>query len=335
MKFIDEVKLNVRSGDGGPGCMSFRREAFVPKGGPDGGNGGAGGDVVFVASTSRATLLDFRFKRNYKADNGKPGEGRKRYGKDGKSLLLEVPLGTKFFDRESGDLLADLTEGGQKYIAAKGGIGGRGNMHFATPTNQAPRYAQPGRPGETYDLQLKLSLIADVGLVGFPNAGKSTLISAVSAAKPKIADYPFTTLVPNLGVIRCGDDGSFVLADIPGLIEGASEGHGLGLKFLGHIERTKFLAFVFDVSFRSVEDVENEFKVLQEELKKYNPELLKKPRIAVFNKMDVVEEDDPIREELKAWKDRFDSVHFISAATQGGTRDLVNALGVHLQGELH
>jgi GTP-binding protein len=297
MIFIDEARIHVKAGDGGNGCVSFRREKYVPKGGPDGGDGGDGGDVIVVASKQMKTLLDFRYRRLYKAENGSHGKGANKHGKRGKDIVLQVPCGTTVRGGSTGDVLKDLVRANDQIIVAEGGKGGKGNAAFATSTNQAPRTAQPGKPGEECDLELELKLIADVGLVGLPNSGKSTLISKISAAHPKIADYPFTTLSPILGIVRphSGEFGeSFVVADIPGLIEGAHNGKGLGIQFLRHIERTKVLAFLIE---STSEDLKQVHKVLMNELRLYNPTLLKKPRLIVITKLDLA--DGPLRKKLR------------------------------------
>ena len=263
MKFIDLVKIYIKAGDGGAGHISFRREKYVPKGGPDGGNGGKGGDIIFIANKNLNTLLDFKYKRKFIAESGQPGGKAKRTGRNGKDIIIQVPVGTVIKDAETGEILCDFTEDKQQQIIAFGGKGGLGNAEFSTPTNQAPKYAQPGLPGEERWIFLELKLLADVGIVGFPNAGKSTLISVLSSAKPKIADYPFTTLVPNLGMVFVDDSKSFVIADIPGLIEGASEGKGLGLEFLRHIERTNLLIFLID---STSEDIVRDYQILNKEL---------------------------------------------------------------------
>lgn len=287
MKFIDEALIFIKSGDGGAGHISFRREKGVPKGGPDGGTGGKGGDVIFLADPHMNTLLDFRYKRIYKAQDGQEGGKYRCTGKDGKDIIIKVPVGTLIKSTED-EILADLTEPGKTKVIAYGGNGGRGNCEFATPTNQTPRNAEPGWPGKEFEVVLELKLLADVGLVGLPNAGKSTLISVISAAKPKIADYPFTTLTPNLGIVRIAENESFVVADIPGLIEGASEGKGLGIQFLRHIERTKVLLFLVDSTGL---DPAEDYKILYEELKKYSKKLLLKPRIICLTKVDAFDED--------------------------------------------
>jgi GTP-binding protein len=286
--FIDEVIVTVKAGDGGNGCLAFRREKYVPRGGPSGGDGGRGGDVVFVASQHYNTLLHFRFNPEHKAERGRHGEGSNRKGRDGHSIDVPVPVGTIVYDADSGDMLHDFTVPGDRFIVAKGGRGGRGNARFATPTHQAPTEHEPGRPGEERRLRLELKLLADVGLVGFPNAGKSTLISRISAARPKIADYPFTTLEPNLGVVS-SDDRTFVVADIPGLIEGAHLGHGLGTQFLRHVERTRLLAHLVDVSEASGRDPVHDYEVILQELASFSADLAAKPMIVVATKMDVAQ----------------------------------------------
>jgi GTPase len=288
MKFIDYSKILIKSGDGGPGHISFRREKFVPKGGPDGGTGGKGGDVIFYTDRHLTTLLDFRYKKNYVADNGDKGGKNRCTGKDGKNITIKVPCGTVIKDSTTEDIIADLQDDGVTYTLAEGGKGGRGNAEFATPTNQTPRYAQPGIPGIEMEIILELKLIADVGIVGLPNVGKSTLISVISDAKPKIADYPFTTLVPNLGMVRVSEGQSYVVADIPGLIEGAHEGKGLGHQFLRHVERTKVLLFMIE---SISENPKTDFKVLLNELVKYNPEMKHKNKIVCFSKSDLVDEN--------------------------------------------
>ena len=289
MKFIDSVTIRVTAGDGGVGCVSFRREKFVPKGGPDGGDGGRGGDVILRANRQLNTLLDYQYKTKYKAPRGEHGLGSNKTGKSGSDVILEVPAGTLIRDLETQETLADLVDDGQEIILAKGGRGGRGNAAFATSTNQAPRDYELGGQGEEKEIELELKLLADVGLVGFPNAGKSTLISVISAAKPKIADYPFTTLVPNLGIVRVDMGKSFVVADIPGLIEGAHAGKGLGILFLRHIERTKVLVFLVEAT---SENPKADFKLLMNELKLFNKDLLKKPRIVTLTKIDIVDEKE-------------------------------------------
>src|SRR6202042_2668530 len=283
---VDEVRITVKAGDGGNGCLAFRREKYVPHGGPSGVDGGRGGDVVMVATIHRNTLLHFRFNPEYTAQRGRHGEGSNRSGHVGVTVTVQVPVGTTVLDQETGETLFDFTEDGQTWIAAKGGRGGRGNQHFATSTHQAPTEHEDGKPGEFRKLQLKLKLLADVGLVGYPNAGKSTLISRISAARPKIADYPFTTLEPNLGVVQMPNERSYVVADIPGLIEGAHEGKGLGIQFLKHVERTKVLAHLVDMS-ETGRDPKHDFETLMKELEKFSPDMAKKPMLVIASKMDV------------------------------------------------
>ena len=313
--FIDFAEIFISAGSGGDGAVTFRREKYVPKGGPSGGNGGDGGSVFIEAHHNLATLLDFRYRKKYKAGKGEPGGNSRKDGRNGKDVVIKVPVGTIIKDAKSDKVLFDLDEEGARVVAAKGGKGGKGNSNFATPTNQAPRFAEPGKPGEEMKIVLELKLIADVGLVGFPNAGKSTLISAISAARPKIADYPFTTLEPNLGIVQYKDYQSFTVADIPGIIEGAHEGKGLGLKFLRHIERTKVLVYLIDIT---SENYENDFKVLQNELKSYSKKLAQKPGMLVLSKSDLVEESE-INKLLKKRLKKLDKkIHIISAATGSG-----------------
>ncbi len=323
MKFIDEVKIQVKAGDGGRGCLSFRREKFVPLGGPDGGDGGHGGDVYLEVDTALTTLLDLRYKQHLKAKNGVPGMGKDKHGKNGEKLVIKVPPGTLVYDDETGELLADMTKADQGFQLLKGGMGGRGNARFLTSTNRAPRHTQPGTPGEERILRLQLKLLADVGLVGLPNAGKSTLIASVSAARPKIADYPFTTLVPNLGVVRCGDFKTFVMADIPGLIEGASDGHGLGTRFLRHIERTDLFLHLIDLTGLQEGDPVENFVIINRELARFNPELAKRPMLVIFTKLDVTE----VREQIPELRPSFEAQGFrtlaISAVTGEGVPELV------------
>ncbi|MDH4222058.1 MAG: GTPase ObgE [candidate division Zixibacteria bacterium] len=287
--FVDYAEIEVRGGDGGSGCVSFRREKFVPKGGPDGGDGGKGGSITLKVDTDLSTLLDFHYKKIYKAKRGMHGKGKNQTGVDGENLLIKVPPGTIVKDKATGEILADLISEGSTCIVAKGGRGGKGNSHFKTSTHQTPRFAQPGEKGEVKKIVLELKLLADVGLVGAPNAGKSTLLTRVSEARPKIASYPFTTLKPNLGVVRLSDHRSFILADIPGLIEGAHQGKGLGLEFLRHIQRTKLLIYLLDVT---VSDLKTEYYNLQNELKLFDISLLDKPSILVLNKIDLLSEKE-------------------------------------------
>ncbi len=293
--FIDRAKIHVKAGDGGRGCVSFRREKFVPKGGPDGGDGGRGGDIILEVDPNLSTLIDFKYKPFYRAKNGEHGKGKKMKGKDAPPLILKVPPGTVVKDAETGEVIVDLTEPGQRFVLAKGGRGGRGNVHFVKPWRQAPRIAEPGEKGEERTVILELKLIADVGLVGLPNAGKSTLLSRISAAKPAIADYPFTTLYPVLGVVRVGEHESFVVADIPGIIEGAHKGAGLGLEFLRHIERTKLILQLVDLSGFEV-DPFKAFEIVEKEMKNYGADLHIKPRIVVGTKVDLLKDEGIIKE---------------------------------------
>lgn len=329
--FIDRVKIRVKAGDGGNGVTAFRREKFVPRGGPSGGDGGKGGDVWIESDESLNTLLHLRYNPEHHAERGRHGEGSNRHGRDGLDEIVKVPIGTQVFDAASGELLHDFTDAAQRFLAAKGGKGGWGNAHFATPTRQAPKFHYSGRPGEDRELQLELKLIADVGLVGFPNAGKSTLISVISAAKPKIADYPFTTLEPNLGVVDLGDFKTFVVADIPGLIEGASEGAGLGDRFLRHVERTRLLLHLVDVASLSGRDPVEDYEIINRELAAYNADLASRPQIVVATKIDAL--DDPERlENLKRRAER-DKREFIavSAVANRGVKELVNLLAERLE----
>ncbi len=319
--FIDEVRIRVKAGDGGNGCLAFRREKFVPRGGPSGGDGGRGGDVVFVASQHHNTLLHFRFNPEHTAERGRHGEGSNRTGREGASKDVPVPVGTIVYDEATGEVLHDFTQPGERFVVAKGGKVGRGNQHFATPTHQAPTEHEPGRPGEEKKLRLELKLLADVGLVGFPNAGKSTLISRISAARPKIADYPFTTLEPNLGVVSAGDE-TFVVADIPGLIEGAHLGHGLGVQFLKHVERTRLLVHLVDVSDTTGRDPVEDFRIVMEELEGFSPDLVRKPMVVVASKVDVAQDKARI-ESLKALAaEKGLPFYEISSVTGQGIEDL-------------
>jgi GTP-binding protein len=330
--FVDEVDIHVIAGDGGRGCVSFRREKFVPRGGPDGGDGGSGGSVYIVASPRKNTLVDFRYHPEFEARRGRHGQGSNKTGQTSDDLEIEVPIGTLVFEKSAGAdsseqlrLLADLTESGQRVLVARGGHGGRGNARFVSSTNRAPRRSEPGEEGEERYLRLQLKLLADVGLVGFPNVGKSTLIARISAARPKIADYPFTTLTPNLGVVSLGDDRSFVVADVPGLIEGAHGGQGLGDRFLRHIERTKVLIHVVDVSGASGRDPVNDFKVIVKELQLFDPTVASKPQIVAANKIDAL--DDPSRlERLERYVARQKVPFFrISGVTGEGVDQLLAA----------
>ncbi len=324
--FVDDVKIHVKAGRGGNGVCSFRREKYVPRGGPDGGDGGNGGHIVMVATRRLTTLLDLRYQQRYEAKDGGPGGGSRSHGKTAEDVVVRVPLGTIVKDDQTGEILADLTVEGQSHIVARGGRGGRGNSHFATPTVQVPTRADPGGPGEERWLHLELKLLADVGLVGFPNAGKSTLIAAISAARPKIADYPFTTLVPNLGVVSYGEESSFVVADIPGLIEGAHEGKGLGTQFLRHIERTSFLLHLVDIS-EWADDPVTSFETLRHELAAYDDTLKARPFAVVGTKLDLKGNGKRL-EELKAFcKKKRLKFFAISSATREGLDTLVEFAG--------
>jgi len=285
MLFIDYAEISVKGGDGGKGCVSFRREKYVPKGGPDGGDGGSGGDVIIRVDHHMTTLLDFRYKREYKAENGRPGEGSLKRGRNGQDIIIRVPLGTIVSDKDAKIMLADLTKKAQRVTVAGGGKGGRGNAHFKSSTSQAPRRCEPGIKGEERRLSLELKLLADVGMVGHPNVGKSTLLSKLSAARPKIADYPFTTLIPNLGMVKLGEGKSFVLADIPGLIEGAHQGKGLGIEFLKHIQRTKLLLYLLDAS---SENIQRDYQQIAKEIELFDRVLSSRPKVVVINKIDLL-----------------------------------------------
>jgi len=319
--FIDHAKIFVQAGNGGNGIVSFRREKYVPKGGPNGGDGGKGGDVIIQTDRNLHTLLDFRYRTRFNAEPGKHGQGANKTGRSGQDLIIRVPKGTIIKAEQTDEILADLIDDDQQAIIARGGKGGRGNARFATPTNQTPRNAEPGEDGESRTILLELKLIADVGLVGLPNAGKSTLLSRLTAARPKIADYPFTTLAPNLGIVRYKEHLSFVMADIPGLIEGAHQGKGLGLDFLRHIERTKVLAFLID---SSSNNIYQDYEILRSELKSYNPELLKRPSLVVITKKDLSVTENV--EDLKKIKHLGTPILKISALTGQGLDELKNRL---------
>ncbi len=324
MKFIDEAIITVQSGSGGRGCVSFRREKFVPRGGPDGGDGGKGGDVVLATTLRKRTLYQFRYQRHFKAKNGAHGQGKQKTGKNGQDLIIEIPPGTLVTDAETGQVIKDFVEPGETLIVAKGGRGGQGNTKFKTSTHRTPRFAQPGEPGEIKTFQLELKLLADVGIIGLPNAGKSTLISSVSSARPKIGDYPFTTLSPSLGVVRTDWGEPFVIADIPGLIEGAHKGTGLGIRFLRHIERTRILVHLVDAAAIAMEDPLKNYHTINKELSMYRQKLVEKPQIVVLNKMDL-----PGTKQLAA---SFQSalkgikVVLISAFTGQGIKDLTSQI---------
>ena len=333
MQFVDEVKIFVASGHGGAGCVSFRREKFIPFGGPDGGDGGKGGDIVFETTSTISTLLDLRYRPHQKAERGHHGMGKNRHGANGEGLTILVPPGTTIKDAETGELLADLTAAGERVILFKGGRGGQGNARIASSTNKAPKFAQPGEEGEERWLRLELKLMADVGLLGFPSVGKSSLIAKISAARPKIADYPFTTLVPNLGVVLYKNYRSFVVADIPGLIEGAHEGAGLGLRFLRHVERTDFLLHILDLSWMPDRDPIREYEALNRELNLFSEELSKKKQIVVVNKMDLPHVRENLQEILPWFQERGISVFPISAASGEGIEPLLDEIARNLWGE--
>ena len=326
MKFVDEVSIRVQAGDGGDGCAAFRREKYVPRGGPAGGDGGEGGDVVLCVDPGLSTLLDLSYPQTLRAKHGEAGRGKDQYGARGADLVLRVPAGTLVYDADEGTLLADLRAAGERAIVAKGGGGGRGNKHFASATNRAPRRAEPGRPGEVRTLRLELRLLADAGLLGMPNVGKSTLIRAVSAARPRVADYPFTTLVPHLGVVRIDEETSFVLADVPGLIPGAHAGHGLGTRFLRHLARTAVLVHLLDVSGLSGRDYVDDYDALQAELALASPELAGKPQLVVAGKLDLAETRARLPEARARFAERGVTLRAVSGATGEGTADLMRLL---------
>ena len=328
--FVDTAKITVKAGNGGNGCVSFHREKYVAAGGPDGGDGGNGGNIILQVDDNLSTLMDFRYKRKYVAENGVDGMGQRKSGKDGKSLTIRVPRGTLVRDAETGEIIKDMSDS-EPYILCRGGKGGWGNTHFATPTRQAPRFAKSGLPGESLDVVLELKLLADVGLIGFPNVGKSTLLSVVSRAQPKIANYHFTTLFPNLGVVYVDEGVSFVMADIPGIIEGASEGAGLGHDFLRHIDRCRLLVHVVDVSGSEGRDPVADFDAINAELKQYSPELAQRPQIVAANKVDILADDSL----LEALRSHVEALGYplltISAAAHQGTRELVFAIANRLR----
>jgi GTP-binding protein len=334
MKFVDEASIQVAAGNGGNGSASFRREKYIQFGGPDGGDGGRGGSVYLEGDSGLNTLVDFRHKRKYKAQNGQGGSGRNMTGKSGEDIVIRVPLGTIITDEESGDQVGEVTEQGQQLLVARGGKGGLGNVHFKSSTNRAPRQTVPGTPGESRMLQLELKVLADVGLLGFPNAGKSTLITAVSAAKPKVADYPFTTLYPNLGVVRIDVERSFVIADIPGLIEGAAEGTGLGIQFLKHLQRTRLLLHLVDLAPLALDiDPVAQVRQLEQEMQKFDAGLMEKPRWLVFTKADLMppgEAEEKAREaaEELGWKAPW---MLISSVTHSGTQELMQQVSDELE----
>lgn len=327
--FVDKARITIKAGDGGNGKISFRREKYVAAGGPDGGDGGKGGDVLFVADTNLSSLVDFKYRKNYHAGRGKDGGANRCFGKTGEDLVIRVPKGTVVREFETGRILADLS-GSEPVRVARGGKGGWGNSHFATSTRQIPRFAKGGFPGETFDIQLELKLLADVGLVGFPNVGKSTLISVVSAAKPEIGAYPFTTLVPVLGVVKMGPEESFVMADIPGLIEGASDGVGLGHEFLRHVDRCRLILHILDASGCEGRDPKEDFAIINRELERFDPELAKRPMLVAANKCDIADEEQV--EELRSYITGQGYEFFpISAAAHQGTEELIKAIAQRLQ----
>ncbi|HPX56942.1 MAG TPA: GTPase ObgE [Syntrophales bacterium] len=326
MKFIDEAEIYVKAGDGGSGCVSFRREKYVPKGGPDGGDGGKGGDIVIKASLSHHTLLDLKYRPRHIARRGGHGRGSLKTGASSPDLVISVPVGTIVKDADTDEILADLTADGQAFIAAKGGIGGKGNAHFKTSTHQTPRFSQPGMPGEERRIRLELKLIADVGLVGLPNVGKSTFISKVSAAKPKIADYPFTTLTPNLGVVSYGSYRTFVIADIPGLIEGAHRGSGMGIRFLRHIERTRLLLHIIDISDESPLSGWEKYALINRELSSFGANVADKPQIVAINKIDLTVTRDRLKKEIDFFAQKGIEILSFSAATGEGVARVIEAI---------
>ena len=334
MRFIDEAVIEISSGDGGNGCLSFRREKFIPKGGPDGGDGGKGGSINFVAKESLHTLQDFKLKRKYKAQNGRQGKGKNMHGKDGEDTILEVPLGTLLINDETDELLCDLTDANQEYTALIGGKGGLGNARFKTSTNRAPRKTTEGKLGEIISVRLELKVLADVGLLGKPNAGKSTLISKISSAKPKIADYPFTTLSPNLGVVKLNSYSSFVIADIPGLIPGASEGIGLGIDFLKHLSRVEILLHLIDVEEGNLEEIKKNYDNINKELKAFSNELNQKEQWVVISKIDKIS-DDKINYLKKEAQKLFSkkNVFYVSSISGAGLESLIQSIGNRLASE--
>lgn len=330
MQFIDQARLLVRGGRGGNGAVAFRREKFVPKGGPSGGDGGTGGSVILEVDSGLSTLIDFRYRREYAAQDGEAGASKDRYGRGGQDLVLRVPPGTQVLDDDAGTMLADLQNPGERYVVARGGKGGRGNIHFASSTDRAPRRSEPGEPGEERQIRLELKLLADVGLVGFPNVGKSSLISRISAARPKIADYPFTTLVPNLGVVRLSDERAFVVADVPGLIEGAHTGAGLGHRFLRHLERTRLLVHLLEVAPAPDRTPLRDYQTIHRELELYAPELSARPQLVVLNKIDLPEVRRARARIARPFVARGLPFFAISAATGEGLPELLEAIWAEL-----
>ncbi len=330
MRFIDEAVITICSGDGGSGAVSFRREKYIPRGGPDGGDGGRGGAVILRADSNLASLMDFRYKRSYIAESGKSGAGALKSGKKGEDTVIGVPRGTLILDEASGTVLADITEDGQEVRLLEGGRGGKGNAHFKSSRQQAPKFAQPGEEGEEKEIRLELKLLADVAIIGLPNAGKSTLISRVSAAKPRIADYPFTTLTPKLGVVKKGNFSEFVIVDIPGLVEGAHSGKGLGIKFLKHVERTSFLLHLIDLSPDTGRDPKEDFLMLNRELKAFDEALSSRPQVVVLNKTDITETREREEELLSFFRASGIKVFSISAVTGRGVDELMKFVGNEL-----
>jgi len=331
MQFIDEAIIHVKAGDGGNGSAAFRREDGVPRGGPSGGDGGDGGSVIVIADSHMSSLLDFKYKRHYRADRGEDGRNKDQYGAAGVDMTIKVPVGTVIYDAQTNEAIVDLDEPGATFVLCKGGIGGKGNIHFKTPWNQAPRTAEPGTPGEERMVRLELKLLADVGLLGYPNVGKSTFISRVSRARPKVADYPFTTLVPNLGVVQLSDERNFVIADIPGLIEGAADGAGLGHQFLRHVERCRVLLHIVEATYTTGPDRNpiSDYQIINQELARYAPDLANKPQVVVLNKVDATDNDlvARIREEFKALDV---DLLTMSAATGEGLAVVLEKLWSHL-----
>jgi GTP-binding protein len=326
MKFVDSCEVRVVAGDGGNGCVAFRREKFVPRGGPSGGDGGKGGDILFAGDEGKTTLLDVALARVLRAEHGEHGRGKDQYGASGIDLVVKVPVGTQGFDAHSNERLFDIDAPGKPVVVARGGRGGRGNIHFATPFDRAPRRAEPGTPGEDKTLRLELKVLADVGLLGFPNVGKSTFVSSVSRARPKIAEYPFTTLMPHLGVVRVGEESSFVLADIPGLIPGAAEGVGLGIRFLKHVERTRALLHLVTVDPSEGRDPLADFEAINAELSKFDPELARRPQVVAMSKGDLPEVSEAWTDAREKFAGRGIELMLVSAATGQGVREVLAAL---------
>ncbi|GFI61445.1 GTPase Obg [Clostridiales bacterium] len=329
--FVDRVKIHIKGGDGGDGCVSFYRAKYITHGGPDGGDGGKGGSVIFVGDENLNTLMDFRYKRMFKAERGQDGAKRNRFGKDGESVIIKVPMGTVIREAETNKIMADITQNGEEKVIINGGKGGRGNQHFATPTRQAPRYAERGQKSKEYDVILELKLIADVGLIGFPNVGKSTFLSMVTNANPKIANYHFTTLSPNLGVVRLNSGEDFVLADIPGIVEGASQGVGLGIEFLRHVERTKAFIHVVDAAAIEGDDPVENINKINDELRKYNPELMKRPQVIAANKTDIPGSEENVKRLKSEFEPKGMKVFPISAATNKGLAEVIYEIGTILE----